>query len=116
MVTKKACRRFRGWPFSCAVALLVMTASSCSRPAPKAGVRIVPANQESAGFLSNYANLKPNPNFENTRSWVSGDDAKNIHRYVAVIIDPPVVYVSTDTAEKDIPDRGAAALREYFQD
>ncbi len=98
------------------VAALLMAAFSCSRQTPKTAVKTVPANQEFSGFLSSYANLKPNPNFENTQSWVSAEPDKNIHRYVAVIVDPPAVYVSTDAAGKAIPDRGAAALRDYFQE
>jgi hypothetical protein len=75
----------------------------------------MPAGQEYAGFLSDYSKLKPNANFENTVSFVRDDPAKNIHKYVAVIVDPPVVYVATNADPKDIPDRGRAALTEYFQ-
>lgn len=115
MLTKNICFGVRSWRFAC-VALLV-GASSCSRPAPTltSGVRKVPAGQEFAGFLSSYASLKPNPAFENTKSYVTADPAKNIHRYVAVIVDSPILYVSTNSDEKAIPDRGAAALKEYFQ-
>jgi hypothetical protein len=116
MPTKNNCKGLSDWRFSSVAALLVMAAFSCSRQAPKSAVKTVPANQEFSGFLSSYANLKPNPNFDNTQSWVSREPDKNIHRYVAVIVDPPAVYVSTDAAEKAIPDRGAAALRDYFQE
>jgi hypothetical protein len=75
----------------------------------------MPAGQEYSGLLSTYANLKPNPNFENTKSYVSQDPAKNIHRYVAVIIDQPVVYVASSADVKSV-DRGVAALRDYFED
>jgi hypothetical protein len=74
----------------------------------------VPAGQSVAGFLSNYANLKPNPRFEDTVSYVSADPAKNVHRYVAVIIDAPVVYVAGDVADDAIPASGVTALKEYF--
>ena len=74
----------------------------------------MPAGQEYAGFLSDYSKLKPNPNFENTVSFVQDDPAKNIHRYMAVIIDPPVVYVATNANPNEIPDRGRAALTEYW--
>jgi hypothetical protein len=75
----------------------------------------MPAGQEFSGFLSTYANLKPSPQFESTVSYVSQDPAKNIHKYVAVIVDPPVVYLATDADEQAMPDRGRAALAEYFQ-
>jgi hypothetical protein len=34
---------------------------------------------------------------------------------VAVIIEPPVVYLATDADAKALPDRGRTALTEYFQ-
>jgi Protein of unknown function (DUF3313) len=99
---------------SCLAAALV-TVSSCSSPANQSDVRKMPAGQEYSGFLSTYANLKPNPEFESTVSYVSQDPVKNVHKYVAVIIDPPVVYLSTDADVKGLPDRGRTALTEYFQ-
>jgi hypothetical protein len=93
----------------------MMAVSACSRPASQSGVRRVPAGQEFSGFLTTYANLKPNPEFEGTVSYVSHDPAKNLHKYVAVIVDPPVVYLATDADDKALPDRGRTALAEYFQ-
>jgi len=75
----------------------------------------MPAGREFSGFLSTYANLKPNPEFEGTVSYVSQDPAKNVHKYVAVIVEPAVVYLATDADEKALPDRGRNALAEYFQ-
>ncbi len=96
----------------------MVTVLSCSRPAsePNANVRKMPADKQVSGFLSSYANLKTNPAFENTVSYVSQDPVKNIHKYVAVIVDPPVIYLASNTDEKTLPDRGRAALAEYFQD
>ena len=34
---------------------------------------------------------------------------------MAVIVEPPVVYLATDADEKALPDRGRTALTEYFQ-
>jgi len=99
---------------SCLVAALLMVAS-CSRPADPSGPRRMAQGQEFSGFLSTYANLKPNPEFENTVSYVSQDPIKNIHKYVAVIVDPPVVYLATDADVNSLPDRGRTALAEYFQ-
>jgi hypothetical protein len=76
----------------------------------------MPADKQVSGFLSTYANLKQNPAFESTDSYVSQDPVKNIHKYVAVIVEPPVIYLATDTDEKTLPDRGGAALAEYFRD
>jgi hypothetical protein len=93
-----------------------MMVSSCSRPAGEASVKKMPPGEQFSGFLSTYANLKPNSEFENTVSFVSQDPAKNVHKYVAVIVEPPVVYLAAEADEKALPDRGRTALAEYFQD
>lgn len=98
----------------CLAAALV-TVSSCSRPPSETGVRKMPAGKAFSGFLSTYGNLKPNPEFENTLSYASKDQVKNVHKYVAIIVEPPVVYLATDADEKALPDRGRTALAEYFQ-
>jgi hypothetical protein len=108
--------RIGEWGFSFVAAALLVTSAACSRPAPQSLVKKIPAGQENTGFLSSYANLKPNAKFENTRSYVSQDATKNLHKYVAVIVDKPVVYVATNADEKNVSDRGVAALTEYFQD
>jgi hypothetical protein len=116
MLTKNTGMGFSGWKFAWAAGMLLMAVAACSRPgAPASIVKKMPAGKEFSGFLSSYDNLKPSTVFENTKSWVSGDPAKNIHRYVAVIVDPPAVYVSSDAAG-NIPENGAKALTEYFQD
>jgi len=99
---------------SCLAAAL-MTVSSCSRPVSQDSARKMPAGNQFSGFLSTYANLKPNPAFENTASFVSQDPTKNLHKYVAVIVEPPVIYLATDADEKSLPDRGRIALAEYFR-
>jgi len=99
---------------SCLAAVMVIV-SACSRPASQSDVRKMPAGQEFSGFLSTYDNLKPNPEFENTVSYVSQDPLKNVHKYVAVIVEPPVVYVATNADVNALPDRGRTALAEYFQ-
>jgi len=103
------------WPLCLAAAILVLMATACSRPSTPTGLRIMPTGKQFSGFLSDYAKLTPNPQFENTLSYVRGDPAKNIHKYVAIIIDPVVVYVATDKAARDLPDRGRTALTNYFQ-
>lgn len=116
MLTKK----FQTMRFSavCSAGILLAFSCACSRNPETGGaaaVRQIPQGKEFSGFLSDYAKLKPNPEFENTVSYVTADPAKNIHRYVAVIIDPVTVYIATNADPKNIPDRGRAALAEYFQ-
>jgi hypothetical protein len=89
--------------------------SSCSRPPSQSDVKRIPSGQEFSGFLSSYANLKPNPEFESTVSYVSQDPVKNLHKYVAVIVELPVVYLATDAREQALPDHSRMALAEYFQ-
>jgi len=101
--------------FCSLTALLLLATYGCSSQSKTATVKKIPAGSEFSGYLSNYANLKPNPKFERTLSYVTEDPAKNIHRYVAIIVEPVAVYVATDADEKAIPERGRAALAEYFQ-
>src|SRR4051794_3610860 len=89
--------------------------SSCSRQETQINVKRIPAGRDFSGFLSSYANLKANPKFENTVSYISQDPIRNVHKYVAMIVDLPVIYLATNADEKALPDRGRAALAEYFQ-
>jgi hypothetical protein len=74
------------------------------------------AGQEYSGFLKDYSKLTPNPRFDGrARSYASKDAIKNLHKYVAVIVEPVEVYIATDADEKNIPDRGRTALAEYFR-
>lgn len=106
----------------CLALLLLAAASGCSKPEvavdnkPEAvAVKQIPAGKEFAGFLSDYSKLKPNAEFDNELSYVSTDPSKNIHKYIAVIVEPVQVYVASNADPKAIPDRGRAALAEYFQ-
>ena len=97
--------------------MLVLLAAfpSCSRkPEPVALKKLLPG-AEFAGFLSDYKQLKPNANFESTLSFVKQDDLKNIHKYIAVIVEPVEIYVATNADASKIPDRGRTALVVYFQ-
>ena len=101
-------------------ALCLAVTAACSKPETQtqsSGVTLkqMPAGKEFSGFLSSYDNLKPNPKFENTLSYVKGGDAKNIHQYFAVIVDPVQLYVSSNTDVSKMPDRCRTALAEYFQ-
>src|SRR6516164_10738145 len=102
----------------CLTAFCLAMVAACSQPQQQqagATLKQMPAGKEYSGFLSSYANLKPNPNFENTVSYVKPDEAKNIHKYIAVIVDPVELYMSTDADVSKMPDRGRTALAEYFQ-
>src|SRR3974390_2464877 len=100
---------------SCALLSVLAAMGPCPRQPPGASVKQIPAGKEFSGYLSDYSKLRPNPEFENTLSFVSSDPGKNLHRYVAMIVDPVQVYVATDADPKKIPDNGRAALADYFQ-
>ena len=91
-----------------AVVPILAIAAGCSQKPPEPIAK-------SAGFLSSYDKLKPNPNFENTFSYVRQDDVQNVHRYFAVIVEPVRVFVSTNVDVSKLPDRGRTALATYFQ-
>jgi hypothetical protein len=99
----------------CWVAALMLLFGGCSAKPEPAGLKRLAAGAQTAGFLTSYDSLKPNPNFENTLTSVKQDDAKNIHRYFAVIIDPVDLYVATNADVSKLPDRGRTALAAYFQ-
>ncbi|HVO96943.1 MAG TPA: DUF3313 domain-containing protein [Bryobacteraceae bacterium] len=97
------------------VPLLLATLAGCAKKPEPVGLKKLAPNAENAGFLSSYTNLKPNPNFENTLSFVKQDETKNIHKYFAVIIEPVQMYLSTNADLTKMPDRGRTALAAYFQ-
>jgi Protein of unknown function (DUF3313) len=98
----------------CIPAMLALLAG-CSRKPDQATVTKLAPGAKFAGFLSDYAKLQPNPNFENTLSYVRQDDLKNVHKYIAVIVEPVEIYVATNADPSKMPDRGRTALAAYFQ-
>ena len=107
--------RTRQIVLSCSIAVLLAAFAGCARKPEPTGLKKLAPGAANAGFLSNYSSLKPNPRFENTLSFVKQDDAKNIHKYFAVIIEPVEIYLSTDADTSKMPDRGRTALAAYFQ-
>ena len=105
-------------------ALLALATCACSSQSSTASVKKIPAGSEFSGYLSNYTNLKPNPKFERTLSYFTEDPAKNIHRYVAIIVEPVAVYVATDADDpawsrtmsirEGVPSCAKAALAPIF--
>ena len=99
----------------CSIPVLLAALAGCAKKPEPVGLKKLAAGAENAGFLSSYANLKPSPRFENTLLFVKQDDAKNVHKYFAVIIDPVEIYVATNADVSKMPDRGRTALAAYFQ-
>src|SRR6476620_5220989 len=86
------------------------TASSSSAGGQAGSEQIVlrkmPAGKEFSGFLKDYSNLKPNPNLDlNALTFVRADEQKNLHKYIAMIVDPVQVYLASDADESKLPDK-----------
>jgi hypothetical protein len=109
------CERFKQRAYCLFASIIVVAAGGCSRHSSPGGLRIMPAGKQFSGFLSGYSRLAPNPKFESTLSYVRDDPQRNVHKYVAVIVEPVVVYVASDATIKAMPDRGRTALANYFQ-
>ena len=76
----------------------------------------MPEGQQNSGFLKDYANLKANPQLDaDALTFVSTDATKNLRRYVAVIVDPVEIYVSTKADEAQIPERARETVAIYFR-
>jgi len=99
----------------CIPALLATLISGCAKKSESVELKKLARGAQNAAFLSSYVNLKPNPKFENTLSFVTQDEAKNIHRYFAVIVEPVQVYLATNADTSKMPDRGRTAMVAYFQ-
>jgi hypothetical protein len=93
----------------------LMVISACS-VAPKSGLKRVPEGQQNSGFLKDYANLKANPKLDgDALTYVNADAAHNLRRYVAIIVDPVEVYVSTRANEAQVPERARQTVSIYFR-
>jgi hypothetical protein len=78
-------------------------------------LRKMPAGKEFSGFLKNYSNLKPNPSLDrNALTFVRPDDKKNLHKYIAMIVDPVEVYLASDADESKLPDKARGVGARYF--
>ena len=92
-----------------------IAASGCS-PAPKSTLKRVPEGQQYSGFLKDYVSLKPNSQLEgDALTYVNTDALRNLRRYVAIIVDPVEVYVSTRADESMVPERAREAVAIYFR-
>ena len=116
-----------------AVALSLMFSVSCARqsqtpsnetasspPAAQVGteqvvLRKMPAGKEISGFLKDYSKLQPNPNLEgNALTFVRPDEKKNLHKYIAMIVDPVQVYLASDADESKLPEKARGVGARYF--
>jgi len=96
------------------VALLLVTMAGCSRE-QKPTVKKIPANAEFSGFFKSYANLKPVAGMEGAVGYAATNAQKNLHKYIACVIDPVEVYLASDADEAKLTETARAAATEYFR-
>ena len=98
-----------------AMALLLLTAAGCTQE-KKPTVKKISANAENAGFLKSYANLKPIPAMEGeARGYANADAQKNLHKYIACVIDPVEIYLASNADDAKFNETARAASTEYFR-
>src|SRR4051812_20011307 len=82
---------------------------------PQIELRKMPAGKEFSGFLKDYSNLKPNPKVgDNALTFVNTDQQKNLHKYIAMIVDPVQVYLASDADESKLPEKARGVGARYF--
>ena len=82
----------------------------------KSALKKVEPGKEFSGFLQDYSKLKPNEKLGgDALTFVNPDKMKGLHRYVAIIVDPVQVYVSSAADPSLIPDSGRGAVAKYFE-
>jgi hypothetical protein len=95
--------------------LLALLTTACTRPS-ETGVKKITAGQEYAGFLKDYSKLTTNPNLEgDVKTYAKADAQKNLHRYIAIIVDPVEIYLASDADDTRIPEKTRAAVANYFR-
>lgn len=78
-------------------------------------LRKMPAGNEFSGFLKDYSHLKPNSTLDGSAlTFVQSDSEKNLHRYIAIIVDPVQVYIASDADAAKLPKRAPGVGANYF--
>src|SRR4051812_25296168 len=90
-------------------------ASNAASASEEVALKKIPAGKEFSGFLKDYSPLKPNPNLDgNAFTFVRSDEGKNLHKYIAIIVDPVQVYLASDADESKLPEKAPGAGARYF--
>jgi len=94
----------------------VRSAAPSEEPASQAvSLKKIPTGKQFSGFLKDYSNLKPNPNLDgDALTFVRSDPNKNVHKYIAFIVDPVQVYLASDADASKLPQKGPGAGASYF--
>lgn len=105
--------KIMGW--AAVASFVLMLTPGCGKPAATA-VKSVPAGSEFSGFLKDYAQLKPNVKLGGEiLTYANADQAKNLRRYVAVVVDPVEVYLAANADASKFQARAGDSLSRYFE-
>jgi len=99
---------------SVVVVVLLVTMAGCSR-ASRPTVKKIPANAEFSGFFKSYTNLKPVEGMDGALGYAATDAQKNLHKYIACVIDPVEVYLASNADDAKLTDTARSAATEYFR-
>jgi hypothetical protein len=106
--------RIHTFGLTCAALLTVMLVGCAEKP--KSGVKRIPGNQRYSGFLEDYSKMKANEALGGEAlSYVNPDKMKGLRSFVAVIVDPVGMYVTTNSDEAQIPARASETVTNYFR-
>jgi hypothetical protein len=104
----------RSWLALAALCGLIAVAA-CST-APKSGFKRMTEGQQYSGFLKDYSNLKANPKLDSSAlTYVNTDAAHHLRHYVAIIVDPVEIYVSSKADDSQLPERARETVANYFR-
>jgi len=110
------------WRLLAATLTILLTAACSQQPASEssgssaaASVKVVPAGQDTSGFLQDYSKLEPHPTIEGAETYENPDPLNDLNDYIAMIVDPVEVYVASDGDPASISDEGLEAVTGYFQ-
>jgi hypothetical protein len=126
--------RFQTVSWRSAIAALLLLSASCAHQSqtgsgatassPPSGdqagseqivLRKMAAGKEFSGFLKDYSKLKPNPNLGgNALTFAKPDEQRNLHKYIAMIVDPVQVYLASDADESKLPEKARGVGARYF--
>jgi len=115
-MTQKIEFNFNSMRAGMTAALLLVTMAGCSQQEQKASVKKIPANAQYSGFFKSYDNLKPVSGLDGTAmAYINTDAQKNLHQYIACVVDPVEVYLASNADDAKFSETGRSAATEYFR-
>ena len=98
------------------ILLLGALALGCSQPPPPPIAKKLKPGEQYSGFLGDYSQLKSTSEIDgDLLTYSNPDQMKNLHRYIAIMVDPVEAYLKTDADESQIPKGSIEAATVYFR-